>query len=188
MKLYEQYLQSTSIYHYVFDDKLIHKILSSGKLFPVNRIKDEKRIKDYANRALEYKLTGSNVNNSDIENAEIYWRHVYQEFYEPVIKKPYRNYGIYMTTIDLVGITSVKYRFVFNFDDLDGDTVFQVGKNNIRLLNSENQLSIFNKPYLDHDKVKRIWDTTRKLKFTRLPQIVNFSDSIKVSNENLEIL
>jgi hypothetical protein len=174
------------IYHYQFDSKNMNKILSSGHLIPANKSKNPKANKDYGDRAIKMKLDGSSKENSDFENAEIYWEHAYDHFYKPCLKKPYKNYGIYCTCLDLFKITDkLKFRFKFTLDDLKGDTVIQLGKN-VSKINSSSDIKKVTNKFTD-DKVEKIWKRPG-LKFLKLPQIVNFSDSLKVNKNIVEEL
>ena len=172
------------IYHYQFDGKNMNKILSSGHLLPANRSKNPKTNKIYGDRAIKMKIEGSSKENSDLENAEIYWKLVYNHIYKPCLKKPYKNYGIYLTCLDLFKITNtLKFRFKFTLTDLKGDSVIQIGKNASKINSSSDIRKVANK--FPNDKVKRIWEGPG-LKFIKLPQIVNFSDFLKVNKNMVE--
>jgi hypothetical protein len=174
------------IYHYQFDSKNMNKILSSGHLLPANKSKNPKTNKIYGDRSIKKKIEGSSKKNSDLKNAEIYWEHTYDYFYKSCLKKPYKNYGIYLTCLDLFKITDeFKFRFKFTLDDLKGDTVIQVGKNASKINNIHDIRKVINK--FTDDKVKKIWKQPG-LKFVKLPQIVNFSDSLKVNKNMVEKL
>ena len=172
------------IYHYQFNIKNMNRILSSGNLLPANKSKNPKTNKIYGDRAIILKVEGSSKNNSDLENAELFWNHAYDYLYGSALKKPYKNYGIYCTCLDLFQITDrFKFRFKFTLDDLKGDTVIQIGKK-VSKINSSSDIRRVASEFTN-DKVKKIWKTPG-LKFIKLPQIVNFSDSLKVNKNMVE--
>lgn len=161
------------IYHYGFyqDEKFKH-ILKDKALKPANLVRDPDTMARYENR-----ISGM--------NADEYWEHAYNYFYKPVVKKAYKNYGIYMTCLDLFGvIPSIKIRFNIPFERLKGDTVIQIHKN-VKLVKSEKDIIDACKNF-NADKIKDLWENS-KFKFVKLPQIVNFSDSIPISKFDLEI-
>ena len=161
------------IYHYIFNKDLLDKILRSGKLVPVNRLGDPKRLEHYKDR-----IPGL--------DAEGFFKDFYNRVYKPVLKKPYRNWGIYMTPLDLSSFTDLKYRFFFKVKDLPGDTVIQL-RFKAHRVTSDADIARVMKNFEDINKIKRLYKTS-KFHFQSLPQVVNFSDEIKVSRRNLEKL
>jgi len=179
--------KKVAIYHYVFDEASLDKILKLGKLLPVNRNLSHERVYGYAERAISLKLKGVSEYNTPLENAEIYWKAAYNLFYRGALNKPYINYGIYFTPIDLAGIIKIKYRFRLDFSKLTGDSVLQISRK-VELIESGSRLLQLTKAYTNKVKNKELWDRAPGAHFKYLPQIVNFSNYIKVSRKDLEIL
>lgn len=177
------------IYHYLLDFSDVDKILKSRKLYPINILKDPKIIKHYSNTAIEKKLEGASKDNSDIENAEITWKYFYDKFYKDILKKPYKNYGIYMTTVDLFSFDcgkNVRYRFKFTYDDIKGKDSIILISGRAKKINSKKDLKLAADIYSNDKLVERIWNTSKKFKFKRLPQIIVFSDYLNVNKSMLE--
>lgn len=177
------------IYHYLFNDDQLNKILKSGKILSADRVLNEKSILDYAKRAIDKKFPNASKKNTDLENAKIYWKRIYEERYEPITKKPYLNYGIYLTPLDLFQFdNNLKYRFRFNIFDLlkqSTSIVMQIGAKRW-LVKSEISIEKVMDYFQDYIKVEKLWNSS-KLKFQRLPQIVIFTDSLSVDKYKLEI-
>lgn len=177
------------IYHYLFNENQVNKILKDGKLLPIDKIADKDKIKDYAERAIKKKFPGASKKNTDLKNAQIYWKHVYEEKYESIIKKPYENYGIYLTPLDLFQFDSgMKYRFRFSFYDLlkqSPDMIIGIGSKvwKVRTNASIEKAMVY---FQDYVKVENLWKSS-KLKFQRLPQIVLFAKSLPLDKNKLEI-
>jgi len=175
------------IYHYLLDFSDVNKILKSGKLYPIDELKDAKIIKFYSDLSISNKLEGSSEEKDDLENAEIHWKHFYDKFYKNVLKEPYKHYGIYMTTVDLFSFdNNINYRFKFIYEDLKNfKSVIQVsGK--VKKINNSKDIELTANVYSNTNLVKRIWESTKRFKFKRLPQIVVFCDSIKIDKTMLE--
>lgn len=165
------------IYHYIFagEEENIKKILESGHLKPVNKLKNKEREEDYADR----------LNEDDRSDSEEYWENEYNKLYKDVVKLPYKNYGIYMTTLDLFSFPNETVaRFVFNLNEIPEPRVVQVGAD-VELLKSEDQLSDVKEKFKDQKKVEKIWKES-DLKFKKLPQVISFADGIKVNEDKLE--
>lgn len=164
---------SVNIYHYGFvNDEKIVNILKDGGLKPVNITRDPVALSFYENRK-------SNMSPDE------YFEFIYNKLYKPILKKPYKNYGIYMTCVDLFGITNLKIRFKIPFDRLKGDTLIQVG-GNVQRVKSEADIINVCRKFQDQKKVERIYNSY-KFKFKALPQIINFEDFLPVSKNDMEI-
>lgn len=177
------------IYHYLFNFSEVNKILKSNKLFSINILKDPEIVKFYSNLATSKKLKGVSKENSDIENAEIFWEYFYNKFYRDILNKPYSNYGIYMTTIDLFSFDcglDLKYRFRFSYNDIKGKDIIISISGKAKKVNSINDIKLAADIYSNNKLVERIWNTSNKFKFKRLPQIIVFSDYLKVNKSMLE--
>lgn len=176
-----------NIYHYLFDLSEKDKILKTKKLLPINILKDPKIVKIYSEMAIKNKLDGSSENNTDIENAELQWKYTYNKLYKNVLNKPYKNYGIYTTIVDLFSFDSgVKYRFKLSYNDIkDKESVIQVG-GKVKIIKSIQDIIDVNKIYYNNKLVERIWNKSKFFKFKRLPQIVVFSNYINVNESMLE--
>ena len=164
---------SINIYHYglVNDEKIVN-ILKDRSLKPINITRDPVALSFYENRKPGM-------------SPDEYFEFIYDKLYKPILRKLYKNYGIYMTCVDLFGITNLKLRFIIPYKRLKGDTIIQVG-GNIKLVKSEQDIIDVCKNFQNQEKVKRLWNSY-KFKFKALPQIINFEDSIPVSKNDLEI-
>jgi hypothetical protein len=161
-----------NIYHYVFEEKLLKQILKDGKLLPVNQSRNKKRLEHYA--SLEKGL-----------NADEYFEKVYNEKYKPVTGSEYKNFGNFMTPVDLVGIDeNLKSRFVIPFSRLKGDTVIQAGSKVVKV-ESLKDIHKLADDFADPEKVKAIYEK-QKFPFVKLPQIINFEDAIAITEKDLE--
>jgi len=168
------------VYHYIFkkNEKYIKEILRSGELLPVDYIKNKEPALDkYEDRE------GFKDVNDELE-------YIYDEFYKPVLKKPYSNYGIYFTTVDLFAFPNdTVARFKVPISRLKGDNIVQLRKSNITkpedAKDFKHKIEELQKDFNDVEKVEKIYNVA-ELKFQKLPQIVNFSGSVKVSKADLE--
>jgi len=157
-------------FHYVYNADAIDKIKRTNSLLPVNRTRAKADLDVYASR------TESN-------NADVYFEEMYNKFYKPVLNRPYRNYGIYTTPLDLIGIADVQYRIDIPLADIDPDqTVIQIGSN-VRKFSYALWQEV-TQQFADKKKVKQIYDSS-KLHFKRLPQIVTFVDELPINPSNI---
>jgi hypothetical protein len=116
-------------------------------------------------------------------DADTYFEEMYDKFYKPVLKKPYRNYGIYTTTVDLIGIADVKYRIDIPLCYLDPEqTVIQIGAD-VKPFSIKLWQEVTDR-FSNKKDVKRLYDSS-KLHFQRLPQVVTFVDALEVSRGNI---
>lgn len=161
------------VFHYLYTQDYLKDILRYGKLLPINILKHSERYNDYASRIKTNK-------------AEDYFEEIYNKRYKPILKISYKNYGIYLTSLDLFPIDKkLKYRFKIPFSQISKDPlVLQIGADVVKLT-SEKQIIEINKKF-PLDKVRKIYNSS-KFKFKKLPQIVDFADFIKVNKNMLEI-
>ena len=176
-----------NIYHYILEHGDVDTILKSGKLVPIDILKDPKIMKFYSDKTVAKKLCSNPKENSDLENAEICWKYYYDKFYKDILNKPYEHYGIYMTTIDLFAFpTKPKYRFRFSYDDIkDKEVTIQVS-GNVKKVKSYNDLKRAADKFSNPKIVERIWNTSENFKFKRLTQVVVFADHININESMLE--
>jgi hypothetical protein len=134
------------------------------------------RLHDYSSRS------GANG------NADTYFKKTYNKFYEKIIDKPYKNYGIYLTPIDLFGLDlkhKINSRILIPFERLkNAPTVIQVGYK-VNLLTNQKDIDNILSLYSNKDKIEKIINTS-KLAFIKLPQIVYFGDEIRFSHKDIE--
>jgi hypothetical protein len=169
--LLESVNQKIPIYHYVFNMKNLNNILKMGKLLPINQLIDTNK-DDY---------------NVYIKRDINYLETTYNKFYKNILNKPYdNNYGIYLTPVDLFSFPNqLTHRFTFTINDLDlSKTVIKI-RSNVQLLTQKN-LNQISLKYSNPKEIEEIYNSP-SLKFILLPQIVTFSDYLKVSKNNLEI-
>lgn len=170
------------IYHHFYDNATMALFNAPQRgplgLESVSRIAPPAQVKEYAKRALQRNLPGSDKSKPDIHNAESYWRYIYTEFYEPVINKPYSGYGIYTTPLNLFGVDDdIVGRAVIPYTAIaalvsSGDVVLQTGKT-VRLVKDDRDIIKQQEKYTHTDIVKKYHK--HKLVFQILPQIVIFN-------------
>jgi len=173
------------IYHYLFDDESLNKILANKRLLPISTLILPNQIDDYSKRAISKKLPG--ITNDKINNANIYWEYMYNQFYRSILNQNYTgNYGIYLTPIDLFAFPNdLKYRICYTIDDLSKSTIIQVGKSYIKKLNSDTDIKLVMSKFQDPKHIEQLYKTS-KLVFIKLPQIVTFSDYLPVTKSRIE--
>ena len=177
--------EDIKIYHYLYDEKSLSNILRDKKLMSISELLIPSNVKSYAKRAIDKKIPNANKDNTDIENANIYWKYVYNKFYYPILKSPYKNYGIYLTPLDLFQFeNNLNLRIKINFKDLPKESLIQLGLNNVKKITSKNIILDVTKNFKDINKVEKIYNES-KLKFQKLPQIISF-DHINVSKDMIE--
>jgi len=177
------------IFHYIHDDKLKNQIMWDSRLRPCNKTLDYNMTKRYAERAFVEKLSDASRDKTNVENARLYWKHAYDYFYLNVVKKPYKNYGIYMTTIDLfeAGLGDFKYRLRLSYKyNLRGktNTVIQIGRD-VKKVSSERHIAVIANKYTNPSQVQKLYKKS-KFPYKYLPQVVNFSDYIDIDRSMLE--
>lgn len=181
------------IYHYIYGKSpALKKILNTGFLYPINKIATEENTENYAKRAIDKKLKGASPNKTNIENATIYWKYIYDKFERNVLKKEYTNYGLYFTPLDLFPIdnklnTRIKVPYSMIKKNIDkSEVTIQIGAN-VKLLKSKKQLVDVINYYRDlgDKKIKQIYDSS-SLKFRRLPQVVMFIDKLPIKTKMIE--
>ena len=160
------------LYHYLFEgtEGQTTRILETGKLLPTDKLPETQ---DKYNR--------------DDKDPDEYMHDIYDRFYKEVLDgAEYDNYGIYLTPVDLFKFPCrPMYRFVIDYNDIKDHTlVLQLG-GNVTRLKSEDQINNLMKDFRNVKNIEKIWNSS-KLKFQRLPQIVDFNGSIKISLEMLE--
>lgn len=159
------------VYHYVYNAKNIDKILKSGKLLPTDVLRDPGVMLEYGSRA-------------DSGKADDYFRMMYDRFYKPVLKKPYKHYGIYSTTVDLAGIDlDITHRIAIPSSLFDSsNTVIQIGAKVEPF--SPKRLEEVIKKFSDKNRVAKLYHSST-LKFRKLPQVVFFGDSLPIEKRNV---
>lgn len=159
-----------SVYHYCYNGAMIDTILAEG-LKPVNLTRDPKELARYSER-----VEGG--------NPDEYFRNTYKQFYEKALNRPYKNYGIYMTTVDLGSIDpKIAFRIDVPLTSFDqSNTVIQLGAKVEKFtMKGWDRIS---REFADPKVVKKIYDSS-KLKFKQLPQIVCFDDVIKIEKNHI---
>ena len=177
-------------YHYLFDTAKVKQLMGTKTILSADKLNDPARNSDYAKRAKSRNLPGFSEENSDFDNAKIYWKFVYDKYYKPVIKKPYRNYGIYLTPLDLFKFdSSMQYRVKLPYDSIkkfvkNRDVIITVGSK-VKILTDVQDIVNVLSSYNSYEEVEKIWKSS-KLKFQRLPQIIIFADSIPINLSDFE--
>ena len=190
MNVLESYLQEISntdvkIYHYLFIQETLNDILKSKKLLSVDETMTPDQIKMYSQRAIDKKIPGASKNNSNIENATLYWKYVYYKYHYPALRKPYKNYGIYTTPIDFFKFKNrLNIRISIDYKDLPKESIIQLGLHNVKKINSKDDILDVMKKFTDTNKVEKLFYSS-KLIFEKLPQIISY-DSINVSRDMIE--
>lgn len=171
--LIEKVKKELVLYHYT-SEQFVNSILKKGYLISISKLpKDHPEVEKYTKRL------------SSADPYE-YFENIYNTFYKNALNKPYNNdYGIYLTPLDLFTFqNNFSHRFAIPYKRIKGDIVIQIGKN-VKKVNNENDIKNVLDKYTS-EEVQRLWNKS-KLRFLRLPQIVVFTDKIKVSKSDLEI-
>lgn len=179
-----------NIYYYVFDQQKVKTLMSMKSILPIDKLNNPGQNAEYAKRATTNNLPGVSEENREYDNAKIYWKFIYDKFYKPVVKKPYRNYGIYLTPLDLFKFDSgMHFRLKIPYDSIkkfikNRDVVIAVGSK-VKLITDIQDIVNVLSVYDNYDTVETIWKSS-KLKFQRLPQIIVFADAIPISISDAE--
>jgi hypothetical protein len=195
MKTINHYLQENKIlnwdgvvYHYCFTKKKVENILASNKILPANLVDDDSIKKNYAYEAIRKHLEGAAYSKPINTNAEIYWKTAYKKFYQPLLNKSYKNYGIYFSLIDLFQFDNeINFRFRYTFEELNKDKpdmVLTIG-NQRSIVRRKKDLEKIMSKFEDYDAIEKTWLHT-KVKFSGFPQLVLFKNSIPANESNFE--
>ena len=171
-------------YHYISDDK-IDAAFYGGELRPVDNLLDKKiqkaEYKEYAARARQMKISNS---ADDEKDAAVYCRWIYDKLYKPVLKTDYKNYGIYLTPVDLWSCTEhYAARVVIDLSTINAETaLIQIGDKVKRFSIEECGKQIF---LYDERRIRKCLENSPRI-FMRLPQIICFEESIKFKPNQVE--
>ncbi len=155
-------------YHYLYDTKALKSILQKG-LIPVNKTKKSHKYRE--------KYKGRNPGQTSDE----YFKWFYDNRYKPILNKSYKNYGIYTTPLNLNFVEVLKYKISIDIDDIINNSVIQMGPKVWKLSYSRYD-DIMKK--INRIDVEKIYNKSR-LHFQKLPQIVYFSDVLKIQKEQV---
>jgi hypothetical protein len=171
-------------YHYIENDK-INVASYGGELRPVDGLLNKKirkeAYKEYAVRARQMEISNS-ANDEKDALAYFYW--MYNKLYKPVLKMDYKNYGIYLTPVDLWCCT--KYyttRVVIDLLKINTETaLIQVGERVKKFSFKEcrKQTLLYSK-----QKIEECLNNSFRI-FMKLPQIICFEESIKFKPDDVE--
>jgi hypothetical protein len=171
-------------YHYITNDK-IDVTCYGGELRAVDNILD-KRIqknvyKEYAARARQMKISNS---VSDEKDAAAYFRWMYEKLYKPALKAEYKNYGIYLTPVDLWFCTELyEARVVIDLSEINTETALIQVENRVKRFSVEEcGRLVF---LYDEGRIKKCLENSPRV-FMKLPQIVCFEESMRFKPEQVE--
>jgi len=152
------------LYYYVYNENLLENINKTGIILPSNKTKSDKTLALYAKR-------------TESGNPEDYYKDLYHKFYEKTVKKPYDNYGIWMTPVDIFTFAQFPvYRYHIDINLINGHTAVLQINNRVALLNTIDNISDLMKDFSTEAKCKKAWDDADpKYKFEKLPQVIDFS-------------
>jgi hypothetical protein len=171
-------------YHYIRDDK-IDAASYGGELRPVDNLLDkeiQKTVyKEYAAHARQMEISNF---ADDEKDAAAYFRWMYDRLYKPVLKTEYKNYGIYLTSVDLWSCTELyEARVVIDLSAINAETaLIQVGNKVKRFSFEECGRQVF---LYDEGKIKKCLENSPRV-FMKLPQIICFEESIKFKPNQVE--
>jgi hypothetical protein len=171
-------------YHYISDDT-IDAASYGGELIPVDNLlrkKIRKEVyKEYAVRARQMEISNF---ADDEEDALTYCRWMYDKLYKPVLKTDYKNYGIYLTPVDLWSCTEhYATRIAIDPATINTETaVIQVGDKvkKFSLEECKRQILLY-----DERRIKKCLENSSRI-FMKLPQIICFEESIKFKPSQVE--
>lgn len=112
-------------------------------------------------------------------SPEEYWRDRYAKFFQPVLHRPYKHYGIYTTPVDLPHSKThngPKFRVRFDLSALQPLVVFQQWHITKRLVLATPENVRVSMSAYSPEHVLHIWTTVKTRRFRFLPQIVYFGD------------
>jgi hypothetical protein len=172
-------------YHYISNE--IDVASYGGELSPIEGVLNKKikkeAYKEYAVRARQMKISNS---GDDEKDALVYFHWMYNKLYKPVFKTDYKNYGIYLTPVDLWCCTKhYAARVVIDLLKINTETaIIQVGK-----IVKKFSLAECRKQALIYDK-RKINECLKNssLIFMKIPQIICFEESIKFKSDEVEKL
>jgi hypothetical protein len=171
-------------YHYVTDDKT-DAASYGGELRPVDNLLDKETqktvYKEYAARARQMKISNF---ADDEKDAPAYFRWMYDRLYKPVLKTEYKNYGIYLTPVDLWSCTELyTARVVIDLSAINTETaLIQVGNRVKKFSVEECGRQVF---LYDGERIKKCLENSSRV-FMKLPQIICFEESIKFKPDQIE--
>jgi hypothetical protein len=173
-------------YHYITDDK-IDVSSYGGELKAVDNLLNKEiqkaKYKEYAARARQMKISNSGDNEKD---ALAYCHWIYNKLHKPVLKMDYKNYGIYLTPIDIWLYTKVySTRIIIDILTVNKETtLIQVGKKVKKFSPEEckKQILLYNE-----QKIRECFTNSSRI-FIKLPQIICFEESIKFNPAMVEKL
>lgn len=161
------------LYFYIFNDRFLNNILNSGKIVPANI----------------HKSTLDNYKGSyDVNFDDDFFKNVYNLFYKKILdNKPYKNFGIFLTTIDLFSFENdIKYRFKIPYNRIrKHDLIIGVNKH-YKIVNDWEDIESVSIKFKDVKIIKDLFNKHSVRKFLELPQIIDFSGEISISMEDLE--
>jgi hypothetical protein len=171
-------------YHYISDDT-IDAVSYGGELRPVDNLlrkKIRKEVyKEYAVRARQMEISNS---ADDEKDALAYCRWMYDKLYKPVLKTDYKNYGIYLTPVDLWScIEHYATRIVIDPATINTETAVIQVEDKVKRFSLEEckkQTVLY-----DKRRIKKCLENSSRI-FMKLPQIICFEESIKFKPEQVE--
>jgi hypothetical protein len=109
---------------------------------------------------------------------------MYDKLYKPVLKTDYKNYGIYLTPVDLWSCTEYyATRIVIDLTTINTETaVIQVGDKVKRVSFNERERQTV---LYDERRIKKCLENSSRI-FMKLPQIICFEESIKFKPGQVE--
>ncbi len=174
------------LYHYIFDEHALRRILLSGKLLSTDLVPNPKVRNKYATKAMEKKLPGTSTENSDKENAQVYWKYMYDKLYAAQIGKPYSHYGIYLTPLDLFQFKNeLSYRIKYDFNQIPGLPCAVQVDGWVKKVRTKDTVQQVMDKFTNYDQIENRWNTPG-MKFKKLPQVVCFTSYLPVKKSNLE--